>query len=53
MSGFVNAAIAARAREAGVADVLVKPLVSRDIARSLAAAFRRGAVAGSVAEAAA
>ena len=34
-------------------EVLAKPLVSRDIARSLAAVFRRGTVAGSVAEAAA
>ncbi len=40
MSGFVNAAISARAHEAGVADVLAKPLRSRDIARSLAAVLR-------------
>jgi PAS domain S-box-containing protein len=40
MSGFVTPALLARAREAGVADVLAKPLVSRDIARSLAAALR-------------
>ncbi len=41
MTGFVNPAIAARARDAGVADVLVKPLGSRDIARCLAAVFER------------
>jgi PAS domain S-box-containing protein len=39
MSGFVNAALAARAREAGVAEVLAKPLVARDIARALAQAL--------------
>jgi PAS domain S-box-containing protein len=42
MSGFVSPALAARAREHGVAEVLSKPLVSRDIARALAAALRRG-----------
>lgn len=41
MSGFVSPALAARAREHGVAEVLNKPLVSRDIARALAAALRR------------
>ena len=41
MSGFVSSALLARAREAGVAEVLNKPLVSRDIARSLAAALQR------------
>jgi CheY-like chemotaxis protein len=39
MSGFINPQIAARANDAGVVDVLTKPLVSRDIARSLAAAL--------------
>jgi CheY-like chemotaxis protein len=42
MSGFVSPALAARAREAGVAEVLAKPLVSRDIARGLASALRNG-----------
>jgi hypothetical protein len=36
----VSATLSARARDAGVADVLAKPLVSRDIARSLAGALR-------------
>jgi CheY-like chemotaxis protein len=40
MSGFVSPALAARAREAGVIEVLAKPLVSREIARSLAGALR-------------
>jgi CheY-like chemotaxis protein len=40
MSGFVSPSLTARAREAGVAEVLAKPLVARDIARSLAAALR-------------
>jgi PAS domain S-box-containing protein len=40
MSGYVSAALSARARDAGVGDVLAKPLVSRDIARSLAGALR-------------
>ena len=40
MSGYVTAQLSARAREAGVSDVLAKPLVSRDIARSLANALR-------------
>jgi PAS domain S-box-containing protein len=39
MSGFVNPALTARARELGVHEVLAKPLVARDIARSLAAAL--------------
>ena len=43
MSGYVSASLAARAREAGVAEVLAKPLVARDIARSLAAALARRA----------
>jgi PAS domain S-box-containing protein len=37
MSGFVSPALTARARELGIAEVLAKPLVSGDIARSLAA----------------
>jgi CheY-like chemotaxis protein len=41
MSGYVSPALSARARDAGVAEVLAKPLVSRDIARSLANALRR------------
>jgi PAS domain S-box-containing protein len=43
MSGYVNAALLARAREAGVAEVLGKPLASGDIARALALALRDGA----------
>jgi PAS domain S-box-containing protein len=42
MSGYVTPALAARAREAGVVDVLAKPLVSRDLARALALALRPG-----------
>jgi FixJ family two-component response regulator len=41
MSGYVTAALAHRARDAGVLDVLAKPLVARDIARSLADALQR------------
>jgi PAS domain S-box-containing protein len=40
MSGFVSPALAQRAREAGVAEVLSKPLAAREIARALAAALR-------------
>jgi PAS domain S-box-containing protein len=40
MSGYVTAGLSGRARDAGVAEVLSKPLVSRDIARSLASALR-------------
>ena len=40
MSGYVNAALLARAREAGVAEVLGKPLASGEIARALAQALR-------------
>jgi nitrogen-specific signal transduction histidine kinase/ActR/RegA family two-component response regulator len=40
MSGYVTAALAHRARDAGVLDVLAKPLVARDIARSLADALQ-------------
>ncbi|HTT09358.1 MAG TPA: PAS domain-containing protein [Burkholderiaceae bacterium] len=36
MSGYVTSSLAARARDAGVREVLSKPLVARDIARSLA-----------------
>ncbi len=39
MSGFVSPALLERAREAGVAEVLSKPLAARDIARCLAAQF--------------
>jgi CheY-like chemotaxis protein len=41
MSGYVTPQFAARARELGVVEVLSKPLVARDIARSLAAALRK------------
>ena len=41
MSGFATAALATRARDAGVIEVLAKPLVARDIARCLANALRR------------
>jgi PAS domain S-box-containing protein len=40
MSGYVTPALAARARELGISDVLDKPLVSREIARGLASALR-------------
>jgi signal transduction histidine kinase/ActR/RegA family two-component response regulator len=40
MSGFVTPELATRARNAGVVDVLAKPLVARDIARALASALR-------------
>ena len=40
MSGYVTTALASRARDAGVAQVLSKPLVSTDIARSLASALQ-------------
>jgi len=39
MSGYVSAALSATAREIGVIEVIAKPLVSRDIARSLASAL--------------
>ena len=39
MSGFVTPALATRARQIGVNEVLEKPLVARDTARSLAAAL--------------
>jgi CheY-like chemotaxis protein len=41
MSGYVTSALAARARDIGVTEVLAKPLVSADIARGLAHALRR------------
>ena len=40
MSGYVTPALHARAHDAGVVEVLSKPLVSRDIARSLAGVLR-------------
>jgi CheY-like chemotaxis protein len=40
MSGYVTAGLASRAQDSGVAEVLAKPLVPRDIARSLANAQR-------------
>ena len=40
LSGYVTAALTHRARDAGVLDVLAKPLVARDIARSLADALQ-------------
>jgi PAS domain S-box-containing protein len=40
MSGYVTPTLAKRARELGVADVLIKPLATRDIARSLASALQ-------------
>ncbi|HRO61233.1 MAG TPA: PAS domain-containing protein [Burkholderiaceae bacterium] len=44
MSGYVSPALAARARELGVIEVLSKPLAARDMARSLAAALHRASV---------
>jgi PAS domain S-box-containing protein len=41
MSGLVTPALTQRAREAGVTEVLAKPLVARDIARALASALGR------------
>ena len=40
MSGYVSPALAARARELGVREVLAKPLVARDIAQALAAVLK-------------
>lgn len=40
MSGFVSPALIARSREIGIAEVLAKPVVAREIARALAAALR-------------
>jgi len=42
MTGYVTPALNQRARDTGVAEVLAKPLVARDIARSLAGALRNG-----------
>jgi DNA-binding NtrC family response regulator len=42
MSGFVSPALLSRAKDIGVIDVLAKPLVERDIARSLANALQKG-----------
>jgi len=39
VSGYVTPALSARARAAGVREVLSKPLVARDVARSLASAL--------------
>ena len=41
MSGYVSPALAARAQELGVRDVLAKPLVARDIAQALARSFAK------------
>jgi PAS domain S-box-containing protein len=41
MSGYIAGGLASRARSAGVRDVLAKPLVARDIARSLAGVLRQ------------
>jgi CheY-like chemotaxis protein len=41
MSGYAGAALAARALAVGAVEVINKPLVSRDIARSLEGALRR------------
>jgi CheY-like chemotaxis protein len=40
MTGHVTASLVTRARDAGVAEVLGKPLVVREIARNVAAALR-------------
>jgi CheY-like chemotaxis protein len=40
MSGYVTPALTQRAREAGVTEVLAKPLVAHDMARALADALR-------------
>jgi len=40
MSGFVSPALIARAKENGVAEVLAKPVVAREIARALATSLR-------------
>jgi ActR/RegA family two-component response regulator len=41
MTGFVTPALAARAKESGVVEVLSKPLITGDIARGLDAALHR------------
>jgi len=40
-SGFISPALTERAQDAGVREVLAKPLLSSDVARSLANALRR------------
>ena len=45
MTGFATPALTHRAKETGIAEVLSKPLVARDIARGLAAALQRAAKA--------
>jgi len=42
MSGYVTSSLASRARDVGVREVLSKPLVARDIARSLANVLQPG-----------
>ncbi len=42
MSGFVSVALQARARQLGVSEVIAKPLVEREIGRSLAMALGKG-----------
>jgi len=44
MSGYVTPALVQRAREAGVTDVLPKPLAAADIAHALAAALSKSNV---------
>jgi CheY-like chemotaxis protein len=41
VSGFISPALAARAQDAGVSEVLAKPLLAHEVARSLANALRR------------
>lgn len=50
VSGFIGPTLAARMTELGVTEVLSKPLIARDIARSLAAALRRHQSARAVTE---
>jgi nitrogen-specific signal transduction histidine kinase/CheY-like chemotaxis protein len=40
MTGYASSVLAGRARELGIREILAKPLVSREIARSLAGALR-------------
>jgi PAS domain S-box-containing protein len=40
MTGYVSPSLLARARQAGINEVLAKPLVAREIARSVAAALK-------------
>jgi AmiR/NasT family two-component response regulator len=39
MTGFVDTAVGARAHDAGIAAVLIKPLTGGDLARGIAAAI--------------